>query len=137
MGSKSDYLERRILDHMLGGPDFGRPATVYLALFTAVPDDAGGGTEVSGNGYARAAVANNATNWPAAATDASGNTTKKNGVKISFPAATGSWGNIVGGAIYDAASGGNRLFWASFTAVAINTGDVANFAVNAITLTED
>ena len=51
-GSKSDYLENEILDHVLGGADYSRPATVYIALYTAAPTDAGGGTEVTGGSYA-------------------------------------------------------------------------------------
>ena len=29
--SKSDFLENKVLDHVLGGPDYARPATVYVA----------------------------------------------------------------------------------------------------------
>ena len=39
-----------------------RLAAIYLALFTAMPSDSGGGTEVSGGSYARVAITNNATN---------------------------------------------------------------------------
>lgn len=70
MAGKSDYLELKILDGVLGGPDFVRPATSHVALYTVAPSDAGGGTEVSGGSYARAAVTNSATNWPAAAAGA-------------------------------------------------------------------
>jgi hypothetical protein len=52
-GSKSNYLENKLLDHVYGGPDYPRPATVYVALFTAAPTDSGGGTEVSGSGVSR------------------------------------------------------------------------------------
>jgi len=47
-GSKSNYLEDELLDHVLGGADWARPATVYIALYTVTPGDAGGGTEVTG-----------------------------------------------------------------------------------------
>ncbi len=33
--SASNYLEQKLLDHVLGGPDFTRPATVYLTLHKA------------------------------------------------------------------------------------------------------
>ena len=72
-GSKSDYLENEILDHVLGGADYARPATVYIALYTADPTDAGGGTEGSGGSYAKASVTNNDTNWPAASSGAKSN----------------------------------------------------------------
>src|SRR5690349_18898367 len=107
MSSKSDYLENKILDHMLGGPDYTRPATVYVALFTTAPSDAGGGVEVTGGSYARVAVTNNATNFPGASGGA-----KQNANTITWPTATALWGTVVAVGIFDAASGGNLLFWA-------------------------
>lgn len=105
-GSKSDYLENKILDHVLGGGDYTRPATVYVGLFTTAPSDTGGGTEVSGGSYARVAVTNNATNFPAASSGS-----KSNGTAITFPAATANWGTVVAFGIFDASSGGNLLYW--------------------------
>lgn len=84
-GSFSNYLENALLDHALGGGNYTRPATVYIALFTVAPSDAGGGTEVSGNNYSRAAVTNDATNFPAASGGA-----KSNGVAITFATPSGS-----------------------------------------------
>src|SRR3972149_2352691 len=55
MPGKGDYLELKILDGVLGGPDFVRPATAYVALYTGAPSDTGGGTEVSGGWYGRGA----------------------------------------------------------------------------------
>ena len=52
MGSKSNYLEDALLDHVLGGGDYTRPATVYIGLWTATLDDASDGDtagEPSGN----------------------------------------------------------------------------------------
>jgi hypothetical protein len=134
MGSKSDYLENKVLDHVLGGGDYSRPATVYVALFTATPSDSGGGTEVSGGSYARASVTNNATNWPAAS-DGS----KSNGTAIVFPAPTANWGTITSFGIFDAASSGNLLYWGALSASkTVNNGDAApQFAVGALTVTED
>jgi hypothetical protein len=131
-GSKSDYLENKLLDHVLGGGDYSRPATVYIALFTVAPTDAGGGTEVSGTGYSRKAVTNNDTNWPAAASGA-----KSNGTDITFDEATGDWGTVVALGIFDAASGGNLLYWCDLTvSKTINSGDTAKFAAGDIDLTE-
>jgi len=133
MAGKSDYLENKILDFLLGGVSYTPPATVYIALFTVAPTDAGGGTEVSGGGYARVAVANNTTNFPAAT-----NGTKSNGTTITFPTATADWGTIVAVGIYDAATNGNLLFWANLTtARTVQSGDTAQFAVGALTFTED
>ena len=132
-GSKSDFLELELLDHVLGNAAYSAPATVYVALYTAAPTDAGGGTEVSGGSYARVAVTNNATNWPAAAAGA-----KANGTDITFPEATANWGEVVAFAILDAESAGNFLYWADLTASkTINSGDTAKFAVGDLDVTED
>lgn len=131
--SKSNYLEDKILDHMLGGGDYTRPASVFIALYTSAPSDSGGGTEVSGGAYARAAVTNNTTNWPAAASGV-----KANGTEIVFAQATAPWGNVTHFAVFDALSGGNMLFWGALTASrSVATGDTPSFAVGALTVTED
>lgn len=134
MPGKSDYLENRILDHILGGVASTPPATVYVALFTVTPTDAGGGTEVAGGAYARAAVTNNATNWPAASGGA-----KANGTAITFPAPTANWGVIVAFAIFDAATAGNMLYFGPITPnKTVNNGDPApSFAVGDLDVTED
>lgn len=131
--SKSDFLENALLDHQLGGPDYTRPATVHIGLFTAAPTDAGGGTEVAGNAYARAAVTNNATNFPAASGGA-----KSNGTAIAFPQATGAWGTVTHFGVFDAATLGNLLRWGAVTpnkAVAAN--DTPSFAAGDLDFTED
>lgn len=133
MAGKSDYLENEILDHVLGGGDYSRPGTVYVALFTVAPGDEGGGTEVSGGSYARASVTNNNTNWPAA----SGGV-KANGAAIEFPTATADWGTVVAVGIFDASTGGNLLYWnALAVSKAVSNGNTPSFAVGAITITED
>ncbi|MBA7588319.1 hypothetical protein ES708_30374 [subsurface metagenome] len=132
-GSKSDYLELELLDHVLGGEDYSRPATVYVALYTVAPTDVGGGTEVSGGAYARVAVTNNATNWPAAVAGA-----KANGTEITFETATANWGLCVAFAILDAASAGNFLYWGDLTDNKdVKDGDTAKFAVGDLAITED
>ena len=45
MSAFSDYVENKLIDWMLRGQAFTPPATVYVALFTSAPADAGGGTE--------------------------------------------------------------------------------------------
>ena len=132
-GSFSDYLELELLDHVFGGTDYTRPATLYVGLYTGAPTDAGGGTEVSGGSYARVAVTNNDTNWPAAAAGA-----KANGTAINFPTATGDWGTVVAFGIFDAAEAGNLLAWADLTAnKTVETGDTATFAIGALDITLD
>ena len=132
-GSKSNYLENKVLDHVLGGGDYTRPGSVYIALYTVAPSDTGGGTEVTGGSYARATVTNNATNWPAASGGA-----KSNGTEITFTTATASWGTVVAFGILDADSSGNLLVWATLTTnKTIDLGDTAKFAVGELDYTED
>lgn len=134
MAGKSDFLENEILDHLLGAATYTAPATVYVALYTAAPTDAGGGTEVTGGGYVRVAVTNNATNWPAASGGA-----KANGTAITFPAPTANWGVIVAFGILDAATAGNLMYWGLVTPnKTVNNGDPApSFAVGDLDVTED
>lgn len=138
MGSFGDYLEAELLDHVFGAAAYTAPATVHVALYTATPGDANAsGTEVTGGSYARVAVTNNGTNWPAAS--GTSPTSKSNGTAITFPAPTADWGVVVAFAIYDAASGGNELAWGALAVnKTINNGDAApSFAIGALVLTLD
>lgn len=133
MAGKSDYLENKILDHILGATAYSAPATLYFALFTSAPNDAGSGTEVSGGSYARVAVTNNATNFPNAASG-----TKSNGAAIAFAQATATWGTITSFAIFDALSSGNMLFWADLTTPrTVQSGDTLSFPIGSILFIED
>jgi len=98
-GFKSDTMCNTLLDYQYGS---GSPATLYLALFSAAPTSAGGGVELSGGNYSRAAVTNNATNFPAASSK-----TKHNGTDIVFPIASADWATIVYAGWFDAGSGGD------------------------------
>ena len=132
-GSKSNFLELELLDHVLGAATYTPPVTVYVALYTVAPSDTGGGTEVTGGSYARVAVTNNATNWPAAAAGL-----KSNGTAITFPAATAGWGTCVAFAILDDPTAGNFLYWGDLTvSKAVNSGDTASFAIGDLDVTED
>jgi hypothetical protein len=132
MGSKSDYLENKVLDHVLGGGDYTRPATVYAALFTVAPSDSGGGTEVAGGSYARASITNNATNFPAASGGA-----KANGAAVTFATATAAWGEVKAYALFDAATSGNMLYWSLLDiAKEVYEDDTVSFPIGALTFTE-
>lgn len=145
MAGMSDYLENKLIDWLLRGQTFTPPATVYVALFTAAPSDAGGGTEVSGGSYARVAVASSLANWAgtqaAASTVASSGTsggTSNNGA-VTFPAPTANWGVVTHFAIYDASTAGNLLFYGALsTSKTINNGDSApSFAAAQLTIQID
>lgn len=102
IGGMSDYLENKLLDHSLGKAAYTMP-TNYLALFTAAPSDAGGGTEVSGGSYARQNVST------AMNSAASGQATT--GSLVAFPDATANWGTVLAWATFDASTAGNMLWW--------------------------
>lgn len=129
--SFSAYMERAALDHVFGGPDLVRPATLYLAASTADPlADGSGLAEPSGNGYARAAVTNNVTEFPAASGDPA---SKSNANAVHFPRSTGSWGTITHVAVFDAASGGNMLASVALaSSVAVDAGVVLRFGAGGI-----
>ncbi|EHN09435.1 hypothetical protein PAI11_37690 [Patulibacter medicamentivorans] len=113
----TDAEERRILDDSLGG-------TVYLALFTVAPaDDGAGGTEVSGNAYARQALT-----LGAAATVA-GASTKKNTAEVVYPIPTGNWGTIVAAAAMTALTGGAMRWRVDLTPIAITAPVQPRFAI--------
>lgn len=56
MAALTNFLEQALLDHVFRGIAYTPPTTIYLALFTTAPDDAGGGVEVTGGSYARQQV---------------------------------------------------------------------------------
>jgi hypothetical protein len=120
-GSKSDYLENKLLDLVLGAVALSAPATLYVGLFTVSPSDAGGGTEATGGGYARVAVSNNLTNFPAAVAGV-----KNNATAFTFPTATLSWGVVLALGIFDAASAGNLLYWSPLAGASKNFTVVAS-----------
>ena len=112
--SFTNFLETEILEHVFAGAAYTAPSTKYIGLFTAAPGETGGGTEVSGNAYARQSMA----------FTTSGDTTSNNAA-VEFPTATGSWGTITHVGIFDAVSSGNLMVYATLTASkAIASGDV-------------
>jgi len=104
MANLSNYLANILLDYVKGGTGVTPPATTYFALMKTMPTASGGGVEVSGGSYARVAVTNNSSNWPA-----SSGGSKTNANSINFGTATADWGTVVGVAEFDASSGGNLL----------------------------
>ena len=101
MANLADHAEKLLLDWLMTTGAATRPTAWFVALFTTATDDAAGGTEVTGNGYARQAVAFDAASSP-------GGTTQNSGA-VSFTASGGNWGSITHMAIYDASTAGNRL----------------------------
>lgn len=105
--SATDARERLLADSQFGGgATTWAPATWYLGCSTTTPaDDGTGFTEPTGQNYARLAITNNSTNWPAAST-ADGVTTKINGIKFTMPVPSGPWGPLGFYGLFTAVSGG-------------------------------
>ena len=140
MGGKSDYLELKALDAILGA-GFTPPATVYWALYSATPSDTGGGTELtsgSAPGYARLAATNNTTNFPNATT-VGGLGSKKVGVDQTFVAnsSASNWPTIIAFGLYDASTGGNLLLWGAIAPLAITPAAQFVIPANATFWTEE
>lgn len=129
MSSFSDYTENLLLTWLLTTSSATRPTAWYVGLFTAAPSDTGGGTEVTGNGYARVATGTMSISGTA--------TTASNAAAIEFAAASGgNWGTITHAAIFDASTGGNMLAWAPLTTSrTINSGDVFRIPASSLTVT--
>jgi hypothetical protein len=128
MGSKSNFLENALLNHVLRNVSYTPPTTVYLALYTTAPTDAGGGTQVSGTSYARVAVT-----FAAASSGASSNSGS-----LTFAVAGGAWGTITAWGLFDASTGGNLLYWGTFAVPdAVLAGDQATINVGDLDVTED
>jgi len=88
MSSFTDYTENLVLNWLLTTNSATRPTAWYVALFTAAPSDTGGGTEVSGNGYARKVTGT--------MTITGTTTTATNAAAIEFAAARGgNWREVV------------------------------------------
>lgn len=129
MGSKSDYLETAFINHVLRNTALASPTAVYVALYTTLPTDAGGGVEVSGGGYARKVATFDAPS-PAGQT--------QNAADILFAVATATWGTITGWAVLDALTGGNFLYWGNLdTPNVIGIGDRLRFAAGDLQIDED
>lgn len=118
----SDYLANKLIDLMFRAQSYSFPATIYDALYTSTPSNAGGGTEVGGGvNYSRATLACGLSTLSgtqgAATTSASSGTSGRssNNAAIAFPVPSGSWGACVAQGWRDAASAGNLLFWGALT----------------------
>lgn len=133
MSAASNYLENKVLDHVLGVVTYSPAATRYIGLFTNTSTAASTNLEsgiitdevsTSGTAYARKTVA----------FAASVNGTSANSATVTFDAATANWGTVTHVAVMDAATGGNVLFWGAVTtAKTIEIGDT--FQVTAGNLT--
>ena len=128
MAEFTNYLENKLLDHVLNNASFTSPTTVYVGLFTAAPTDTASGTEVSGNSYARQVLSVSTASDGVVTSDSD----------ITFPQATGNWGTIVALGVHDALSSGNLLMYTDLTtSKTIETGDILKVSTGSFTVSLD
>lgn len=133
--SFSDTLENEVLDHVFGVGAYTAPTTVWIGLSTADPGDTGAtNAEPVGNNYSRVGLDNSGTSWTTAAAGVT-----YNGVAITFPEASGSWGTITHVAIWThVTSDGAAVLFATGalgTSKAVGAGDTPRFQINSLNLT--
>jgi hypothetical protein len=143
MSAASNYLENKILDHVLKfgngtvtvgtGSGYAPPAVLYLALYTASPGEAGSHTnEVTtvSTAYARQSVTFASAASGASATNAT----------VTFPTATANFGTISHVAVVDSdvEGSGNVLFYGAVTtSKTIETGDTFQVSSGNLTISLD
>lgn len=129
MSSFTDYTENLALTFLFTSGTATRPTAWFVGLFTTAPTDAGGGTEVSGFGYARISAGTISGSGTA--------TTFTNAAAIEFAAASGgNFGTIVYAGIFTASTGGILLAGSNLTtAKAINDGDIFRIPANSLSIT--
>ena len=124
---KSYYADNSMLNLWLRATPLAPPAATYCALFTVAPTQLGGGTEVSGNGYARQAIV-----WGAPSNGVCLNTND-----VVFPIATADWGTITSFAVFDQPAGGNLLYYANLSSSRyIYLNDQVRFPIGQLIATE-
>jgi hypothetical protein len=106
MSAMTNYLEYKLLDHVLMTASFTMPAANYLSLHTTDPTDTGslsGEITTVASGYARQTLASSM----GAADHTAG--VAVNTATITFGPATSDWGAVAYIAISDAVTGATML----------------------------
>ena len=143
MSAASDYLENKLLDHVLkfgngsvtvgSGAGYAPPATLYVALFTAHTglESNSPSAEVStggGTNYARQTIT-----FAAAGATTQGSSISN--ATVTFPAATANYGTVSHVALMDASTAGNVLFHGAVTtSKLIETGDTFQISSGNLTI---
>ena len=132
MAEMSDYLEVALLNATLNGVAFTAVNNPYVSLHTADPTDSGtgaggGGTEVTGGSYARAASSFETASGTSGLVETDAD--------ITFPTATGTWGAVGWIGLWDAASSGNMLYHTALdTSKTIDSGDIFKITTGNLTV---
>lgn len=128
---KGNYLSNELLEHLFNGAAYTPPTDIDVALYTAVPSGAGGGTEVSTSGTAYARQTYSGTAFSAAASQQVSNT-----AQITWSTATANWGTVVAVAVFESGTN-NLMYWGNLTTNrVVNTGDSVRFAIGGLVIGE-
>lgn len=123
--AKSNYLEGKIIEHVLRNVSYTSPTTVYAALYTTDPGEDNSGTEATGGSYARQVVTFGA--------HSNGSVDNTGAVEFAdMPAGTFPYIGIL-----DASTAGNLLYYGELTdSITITAGSSIIFADGDIIVTE-
>ena len=128
MAELSDYLENKLLDHVLRNVSYTSPTTVFMGLYTSDPGDDNSGTECTGGAYARQVVS--------VTTASDGIVTSS--ADVTFPQATDNWGTISHIGLLDALSSGNLMMHTPLTtSKTIDEGDIFKVPLGQLTASLD
>jgi hypothetical protein len=125
MSAASNYLENKVLDHVLTATSYTAPGTRYLALFINTSGNAATNLE---SGILTDEVSSTSTGYTrkSVAFGSASAGTSANSAQVSFDAATATWGTITHVAIMDGSTvgAGNVLFYGAVsTTKLIESGD--------------
>lgn len=109
------------------------PGALHVALFTAAPSDAGGGTEVTGGNYGRQQITQADGSWaaPSGTPRSTSNTADVTWSNVTWTGTVVAWG------IFDAATGGNLLAWYDCPDQAVASGNTVKVVAGSLTWQED
>ena len=124
----TDYLENKLLDHVLKNTAYTSPTTVHIGLLTVTPTDSTAGTELTNTGYTRQTLSFGTASVGAVATN----------TVLTWTNSSGSdWDTAVALGIYDAATGGNLLFYKTISGKLVKDTESLSIASGDLTVTLD
>lgn len=122
----SNFLENALINATLRNTSYTSPTSVFVALHTADPTDAGTGAEVSGGSYARKSATFGAPSNGVSVTSAD----------VEFNQATANFGTVTHIAIWDSLTTGNMLYYTPLDSPkTIETGDIFKISAGNLTVT--
>lgn len=129
MAGKKQSHENSVLN-VLRNTTLSGIAQPYIALYTTAPTDTTQGTEATGGNYARQAVTFGAPSGNPASITNSGAVTWSG---VTWSGTVTAWAICASGT----AGTNDQLYWLGITSKVVNSGDTVQFAISAITVTED